>query len=94
VWGSAIGATTSFASTWALGQVIDKFFASGVENVEALKEDFEAAKKEGKKVYAEQQDAIVESQRNASPQLDVLAADLKAGKITQAEFDEKVARLA
>jgi len=94
VWGSAIGATTSFASSWALGQVIDKFFASGAENVEALKDDFEAAKKEGKKVYTEQQDVIVESQRNAAPQLDALAADLKAGKITQAEFDERVAKLA
>ena len=52
------------------------------------------AKKEGKQVYAENQDRIVESQRSASPTLDSLAADLRAGRITQAEFDERVSQLA
>ncbi len=92
-WGSAVGATTSFASTYALGKVIAKFFASGGKDVAELKGDFEAAKKEGKQVYAEQQDAIAESKRDASPALDALAADLRAGKITQAQFDERVAQL-
>lgn len=93
-WGSLVGATTSFASTYGLGKVIDKFFASGAEDVATMKDEFEAAKKEGKKVYDEQKDAIVESQRHVGPTLDSLAAELKAGKITQAEFDSKVAALA
>ena len=95
-WGSAVGATTSFASTYALGKVIDKFFESGASEEDAgkLKDDFEAAKNEGKEVYSQQQDAIVESQRSYASTLDGLAADLKAGKITQAEFDERVAKLA
>jgi uncharacterized protein (DUF697 family)/uncharacterized tellurite resistance protein B-like protein len=93
-WGSVFGAATAFASTYALGKIIDKFFASGGSEIEALKDEFEMAKKEGKKVYAEQKDAIVESQRAVQPALDTLAADLKAGKITQAEFDAKVAALA
>lgn len=93
-WGSVIGATTSFASTYGLGEVIDRFFASGAEDVAALKDEFEAAKKEGKRVYDEQKDAIVESQRSVGPALDALSADLEAGKITQAEFDAKVAALA
>lgn len=92
-WGSAVGATTSFASTYALGKVIEKLFASGGKDVAELKGDFEAAKKEGKQVYAEHQDAIAESKRDASPALDALAADLRAGKITQAQFDERVAQL-
>lgn len=92
-WGSAVGATTSFASTYALGKVIEKFFASGGKDAAALKDDFEAAKKEGKQVYAEHEEAIAESKRTASPALDALAADLRAGKITQAEFDERVAQL-
>lgn len=93
-WGSVFGAATAFASTYALGKIIDKFFAAGGNEIEALKDEFEIAKKEGKKVYAEQKDAIVESQRAVQPALDTLAADLKAGKITQAEFDAKVAALA
>lgn len=93
-WGSVFGAATSFASTYALGKIIDKFFSSGGDAIEALKDEFEIAKKEGKQVYAEQKDAIVESQRSVGPALDALAADLKAGKITQAEFDTKVAALA
>jgi uncharacterized protein (DUF697 family)/uncharacterized tellurite resistance protein B-like protein len=93
-WGSVFGAATAFASTYALGKVIDKFFASGGSEIEALKDEFDIAKKEGKKVYDEQKDAIVESQRSVGPTLDALAADLKAGKITQAEFDAKVAALA
>ena len=93
-WGSVFGAATAFASTYALGKIIDKFFASGGSEIEALKDEFEVAKKEGKKVYDEQKDTIVESQRSVQPALDALAADLKAGKITQAEFDAKVAALA
>ena len=42
----------------------------------------------------DQKDAIAESQRHVGATLDSLAADLKAGKITQAEFDAKVAALA
>lgn len=93
-WGSVFGAATAFASTYALGKIIDKFFASGGDEIEALKDEFESAKKEGEKVYAQQKDAIVESQRSVQPALDALAADLKAGKISQAEFDAKVAALA
>lgn len=92
-WGSAVGAASSFASTYALGKVIDRFFASGGEDVTAMKSAFEAAKEEGQAVYAQQADAIAESQRSASPALDALAAELRAGKITQAEFDERVASL-
>lgn len=93
-WGSVFGAATAFASTYALGKIIDKFFSSGGDAIEALKDEFEIAKKEGKKVYDEQKDAIVESQRAVGPTLDALAAELKDGKITQAEFDAKVAALA
>jgi uncharacterized protein (DUF697 family)/uncharacterized tellurite resistance protein B-like protein len=93
-WGSVFGAATAFASTYALGKIIDKFFTAGGSEIEALKDEFEIAKTEGKKVYAEQKDAIVESQRSVQPALDALAADLSAGKITQAEFDAKVAALA
>jgi uncharacterized protein (DUF697 family)/tellurite resistance protein len=95
-WGSAIGAATSFASTYALGTVIEKLFASGAPDEGAianLKEDFKAAEKEGKSVYAEQKDAIDESARAHEKTLNALSKDLAAGRITQEEFDRKVASL-
>jgi uncharacterized protein (DUF697 family)/tellurite resistance protein len=96
-WGSAIGATTSFASTYALGKVMQKFFDAGATDataLEGMKDDFKAAEKEGKEVYAEQKDAIVESQREHKTTIAALTSDLEAGKITQEEFDRRVADLA
>lgn len=98
-WGSVVGATTSFASTYALGKVIEKVFADGQrtitpEQTEDLKQDFKKAEEEARLVYADQKDVIIESQRHNKAALDALTADLKAGKISQDEFDAKVAELA
>ena len=96
-WGSVIGATTSFASTYALGAVIEKFFASGQKEVtdpKALRADFKKAEEEARAVYAEQADVIIQSQRMNQATLESLTADLKAGKITQEELEARVAELA
>ena len=53
-WGSLVGATTSFASTYAVGVVMHKHFQNAAEgklDMEALKAEFEAAQKEGKETY-------------------------------------------
>ena len=96
-WGSVIGATTSFASTYALGAVIEKVFASGQKEVadpSALRAQFKKAEEEAKSVYADQKDVIIQSQRANQATLDALTADLKAGKITQDDFDARVTELA
>jgi len=94
-WGSVVGATTSFATTWGIGKVADRFFASGGNvSPEQLRADFKNAKKDGKAAY-DQNKAQVEAKANLARQdLESLNADLQAGRITQAEYDERVEKLA
>lgn len=93
-WGSAIGATTSFASTWALGHVIEKFFAADAKvDLATLKPDFDAAQKEGKAAYKEQKDEIAKQEVESKKTLDLLTADVKKGVITQDELERRVAEM-
>ena len=94
-WGSAVGATTSFASTYALGKVIEKFFAADAKgDLASLEHDFDAAEKEGKAAYAEQKDAVAAEGARAQATLDHLTADLKAGRIDQEEMERRLGDLA
>ncbi len=94
-WGSAVGATTSFASTYALGKVIDKFFAADAKaDLASLKDDFKAAEKEGKATYAERKDEVAAQGVEANATLAKLTADLKEGRITQEEMEQRLADMA
>jgi uncharacterized protein (DUF697 family)/uncharacterized tellurite resistance protein B-like protein len=93
-WGSVVGATTSFASTYALGGVMNKFFSSEQGgDIEALKGEFKAAEKEGKKVYKETKHEIDAKAVAAKAKLDALNAELESGAITQAEYERRVAEI-
>ncbi len=93
-WGSAVGAASSFAATWAVGKVFDAYFAKGAAaDVGALKDEFKDAEKEGKKAYKESKDAIAEKETEAKAKLDVLNAELKEGKIEQGEYERRAAEL-
>jgi uncharacterized protein (DUF697 family)/uncharacterized tellurite resistance protein B-like protein len=94
-WGSAVGATTSFASTYALGKVIDKFFAADAKgDIKDLKSEFKSAEKEGKATYVERKAEVAAQGEAAKTTLTALTADLNAGKITQAELEQKLAEMA
>jgi uncharacterized protein (DUF697 family) len=94
-WGSVVGATTSFVSTYALGLTIEKMYDSGQPaTAETLRVHFKTAEEQARSVYADQHDVIIESQRRNKPALDSLTAALKAGHITQDEFDREVSALA
>ena len=93
-WGSAVGATTSFAATFALGKVMEKFFAEDAKgDVASLKTYFKSAEKEGKAAYAEQKDEIAKKGEANKAALDQLSADLKDGKIDQEAFDKRLSEL-
>ncbi len=93
-WGSAVGATTSFAATFALGKVMEKFFAEDAKgDVASLKGMFKSAEKEGKTAYAEQKEEIAKKEKINKPALDQLSADLKDGKISQEDFDKRLGEL-
>ena len=95
VWGSVVGATASFASTWALGQIADKYFESGMKADKAtLKSDFKAAQADGRKAYDAHKDLVESKRKLNETAFQTLGADRKAGKITQQEYSVRVEQLA
>lgn len=96
-WGSLVGATTSFASTYAVGVVMHKHYMNAAEgkaaDLEALKDEFKNAEKEGKSAYKENKDAIAEKEAATKAKLDELNKDLKAGRLSQTEYEERASRI-
>jgi uncharacterized protein (DUF697 family)/uncharacterized tellurite resistance protein B-like protein len=97
-WGSVVGGATSFVSTFALGRVMNQYFAASPGDVaatspEELRKNFKMAEKMAREVYEGQADVIIQSQRTNQETLDALSKDVQAGKITQAELDERVSAL-
>jgi uncharacterized protein (DUF697 family) len=94
VFGSAVGATTAFASTWAIGKVANQYFASDCQmDAMSLKQAFKAAKQEGETVYKQNEAAIAAKQKELEPQMQALSADLEAGRISQEEYQVKLREL-
>jgi uncharacterized protein (DUF697 family)/tellurite resistance protein len=94
-FGSVVGAAGSYASTWALGRVADQFFAGGGKaDVKTLKESFRTAEKEGREEYRKKKAAVEAKKKETSVRIEELNADLKAGRITQPEYERQVDELA
>ncbi len=94
VFGSAVGAATSFASTWAIGKVANQYFASGCQmDAMSLKAAFKKAKQEGEVVYKQNEAAIAAKQKELEPQMQALSTELAAGQITQEEYQVKLREL-
>jgi uncharacterized protein (DUF697 family)/uncharacterized tellurite resistance protein B-like protein len=93
-WGSAFAAVTSFAATFALGKVMDKYFIDGAKaDASSLQKEFKTAQKEGKAAYAEHKAEIDALQDKQKGKLQKLATDLKEGKLTADEYEKEVAAL-
>lgn len=74
--------------------MIEKFFAADAKgDIASLKSDFKAAEKEGKATYAEHKDEVAAQGEATKSTLAALTADLNAGKITQAELEQKLAEM-
>jgi len=94
-WGSVVGGTASFASTWALGKVATKYFEAGMKtDLGTLKAEFQSAKEAGRDAYAAQSGMIDAKRKATSERLEALGADLQSGKLTRAEYEAKVSALA
>jgi uncharacterized protein (DUF697 family) len=93
-FGMVVGATTAFASTWALGKVANEYFASGGEmDAFSLRQAFKQAKKEGEAVYKTKADEIAEKKQAIEPQIQLLNEELKAGSLTPEEYQAKLKEL-
>jgi uncharacterized protein (DUF697 family) len=98
-YGSVFGATTSFAATFALGKLFDTYFQSH-RDFDAKKFDpaelageVKKAEAEGKKAYKENKAVVERTAHAAKDRLDELNEQLKAGEITQAEYETQAAEL-
>jgi uncharacterized protein (DUF697 family)/uncharacterized tellurite resistance protein B-like protein len=90
-WGSVVGATTSFATTWALGKVAYAFFKSeGKASFESLKPMFRQERELGKQEYVKRKAALDEAQQAHAGKLRQLAFDVQAGKLTLEEYEGKI----
>ncbi|GMV79007.1 MAG: hypothetical protein AMXMBFR7_01910 [Planctomycetota bacterium] len=94
-WGSLVGAGASFVTTWGLGRVADQYFASGGKLTAAeLRSAFKNAKKEGEQAYKEHKGEVEAAQKKHAGKVQELNAQLKAGQITEAEYQRQLDQLA
>jgi uncharacterized protein (DUF697 family) len=90
-WGSVVGATSAFATTYALGKVAYRYFQSeGRASIESLKPMFREELEHGKEEYKKQRPALDEAQKTHSQKLQQLAFDLQSKKISQEEYEQRV----
>ena len=93
-FGSVVAATTNFASTWALGKVANQYWESGGKaDMKMLKELFQRSKDEGKTAYQQHKAKIDAKQKANKADLETLASEYKAGKISQADYERRVFEL-
>jgi uncharacterized protein (DUF697 family) len=93
-WGSAFGAATSFASTYAIGRVAQQYFEAGRGLGESeLKSLYEAAKVEGRAQYEKEKSRIDTAEVVHGKAIAELNEKLATGAISRAEYDRAMASL-
>jgi len=98
-WGSVVGATTSFASSYAVGRVFERHFSgTALSSDESgdrsrLRADYKAAEAEGRLEYEANKDEIAAKQRASQAEIEQLTRDVKDGKLTSSELVERASML-
>ena len=93
-FGSALGAATSFAATFALGRIAEHWFDSNMmTDIEQLKQHYATAKKEARAEYDKRRTEIETQQRIKEIQLKTWSEELRAGELTQEQYEQKLAEL-
>ena len=91
VVGMIAGATTAYATTWAIGKVANQYYAEGCKMDKfKLQEVFKLARQEGEALYKQNADAIAARRQALEPKLEELTREFRAGKITPEEYQEKL----
>ena len=94
MWGSAFAAATSFAATFALGKVAQRYFEAGKTLDESeLRGLFEQQRSAASSTYASQKDRIDAAARDRAGEIQRLNQALAAGTITRADYEARVAEL-
>jgi uncharacterized protein (DUF697 family) len=93
-WGIAFGAASSYASSYAVGRVMDGYFEEGRGlSAEELTRRFKAAHAEGKHAYKSDADEIDRHKAERADEVHALERKLKDGAITPAEFEREMAAI-
>ncbi len=93
-WGSVVGASLSYASTWAFGKVANQYYASGGKlDAQALQAAFRQARREGEQKYRENRAYIEQKQRDYAQHITALNEQFKQGLLTQDQYQAKLAEL-
>jgi uncharacterized protein (DUF697 family)/uncharacterized tellurite resistance protein B-like protein len=94
-WGSAFGAASAYASSHAVGRVMNGYFEAGrgLDTAE-LTRRFKQAKAEGKQAYADDAETIEQRKRERGAELAALERRLEAAEIDAAHFEREARRLA
>lgn len=91
VFGSAVGAAASFASTYAVGKVATTYFEHDCKaDMSTLKDVFTVAHKEGKDQYNQNKDVIAAKQREHQKEIEQLATARKSGAISAEEYETRL----
>jgi uncharacterized protein (DUF697 family) len=94
VWGSAFGASSAFATTWALGKLANRYFERGQQgDLRELRKEMKSFEKQGRDEYTQQKQAVEAKRKEASFKLTELNEQRKQGKLSQAEYERRVAAL-
>jgi uncharacterized protein (DUF697 family)/tellurite resistance protein len=88
-WGSLVGATTSFASSYAVGSLFAKHFAG----IRVDRAAFKQAEAEGRRAYAEHEQEVAAKQHSSRDAIEALAREVKAGNLTHSELVERASML-
>jgi uncharacterized protein (DUF697 family) len=93
-WGSAAGAATAYASSFAVGVAVNSYFARG-EGISRkdLAAEFKKAKAEAKKAYDDDKAEVDAKAVAKKEQIETLTAQLEAGEIDRAQFEREVAAI-
>jgi uncharacterized protein (DUF697 family)/tellurite resistance protein len=93
-WGSAFGAASAYASSYAVGRVMNAYFAEGRGlDAKELAARFKAAREEGRDAFAADTEAIERNKAENADALRALEAELETGRITQDEFEQRAKAL-
>lgn len=84
-------APTNFVFTYAIGQATNQYYANSRQiNVDDMKKIFQDAKVKAKDLYNDLKDEIQEKQKSVGNTLKSLNENLKKGKITREEYQDKI----
>lgn len=95
----SFAASRNFASTWALGQVADRYGEGGGragfddDGLAVLRAAFEESKAEGRRLYEAHRPEVEARHRGHVASIAGAVADCRAGRITVAEYAKRIAAL-